>query len=661
MPSHDRQVTASEFEAKCANPGGRVTVEDLIALIQNQFQVVPAVQAREQTDIYYDTPQKENQPGFRLGGSGLSLRVRRIEDQSSYELTAKRNISEIGGVFVREEVPVDLPLTSDIEQLINEPEPDSPPLQLIRKYIKGPLAAGVMVENHRTVIEAMIEGSRLRICHDCLTYSDFLTNQRIPDFEIEIELQGLNAQLMEMIVKIVRERFPILIAQRDDKYRRALKLLVGDLKERTLSYLPPKLERVTRREIDDCVSLSSQPYQSLLDVVAESTVSRLGGKSQLSVLPMPRDVRLALWSERTIDHLIEVNPFLWDSDPVLTQSCYISVDLPESPLKFFEHTRAQHSIDVACWTMRLARKCGLGEETIALLGCAGLRHDLGHPALCHSGEVVVQNVRGLDHEQRTLQMIEADAELLGRYDLSLQRLRSILREEGVGQILGLADTLAYLIRDGLACQRPLRPEVVQSISDNFVFDQSTNEIVLNDELLAALQAMLDFRFEMFRTVYYHPYSRIEEEMQQKAIRWALDHSVISLRDLLEGDDLPLLERMAEMAASQAKLKQLVAGFFPDYCAVYHYRPHVTYDGEQDVAELHQRLVSAGFDPLDFIISLPDTRAARKTISGRLPNGQAVEMQAQNVHDFHQYDSQTIVAFAPTIKHQDILRTLLRPR
>ncbi len=661
MSKQNRQVTPSEFEAKCTNPGGEVSPEDLARLLREHFQLEGEIQHFYQTDVYYDTTSSPDLPRFHLGGSGLSLRVRSFRGGDSYELTAKRNISEIGGVFVREEVPAIIPLSTDISYPINDQRPKLPPLLMIRKYISGKLSPVVMVENHRMVIRVEIEGLKMKICHDTVTYQDFLTNLQVPDHEIEIELRGLNAQLMEDVVRLVREKFPKLVAQREDKYRRALELLFGEPKHRSLSYVPPSFEIVSHDDIERCLTQAPEPYRPLLEKLVQDTTRRLSYKSQLSVLPMPTDVRLALWQERTIANLIEANPFLYSSDPVLADSCFIAVDLPESPLRFFEHTRAQHSIDVATWAMTLARKCGFGTDSIVYVGCAGLRHDLGHPALCHSGEIVAKDVCGLDHEERTLQLVDADAPILSRYDLDIEKLKAILREEDIGQILALADTLAYLIRDGQACERPLDPSVPRTIAEHFDYDSSSNEIIFDDELISALQTMLDFRFEMFRTVYYHPYSRIEEEMQQKAIRWALSQGVIIISDLLEGDDPTLLKKMAEMAANDPKLKQLVAGFFPDYCAVYHYRPHITYKGAIDAASMDKALVDAGFDPLDYIISLPDTRAHRKTIRGRRLNGESVELSARNVRNFHQYDSQTIIAFAPTLKQQDILRTFLHPR
>ena len=655
--TNQRQVSASEFEAKCSNPEGKVTPEMLIALLENHFDIHFQVEIHVQTDVYYDTPR------FRLGGSGLSLRVRSIPSTGKYEVTAKRNISEIEGIFVREEVPFELPNNQDVEALINVKDPTIPPLILIRKYIDEDLIPLVIVENQRRTFSTKVEGSKLKVCHDTVTFSMMHANNSARDHEIEIELKSLDSQLMERIVGIVRKQFPELRGQRDDKYRRAIALLVGDLEYRSLSYIPPKFQIVTQDEIKRCLACCPQHYQSLLLRMINVSLPRLAFKSQLSVLPMPSDISLALWQERVVANLIETNPFLYDDNHVLADSCFIAVDLPNSPLRFFEHTRAQHSLDVCQLAMRLAQKSGLSPEEIAYLGYAGIRHDIGHPALCHSGEVVAQEAGGLDHEERALQIVEAeDPEHLSLYDMRVDTLKAILEEKGTGQILGLADTLAYLIRDGKACEHPINPGIPATILEHFAFDRDSGMILFDDNLIHATQSMLNFRFEMYRRVYYHPYSRIEEEMQQAAIRWALQHNVINLQDLVEGNDPELLSKMAEMAGFEPQLKQLVAGFFPDYCAVYHYRPHLTEEGIKDTKRLTDRLIQAGFNPLDFIVSLPDTHASRKTVRGlRRDNGQAVEIRAQNVTNFHPYDSRTIIAFSPRLRQEEILRTFISSR
>lgn len=636
----------SELEAKYTNPSGQVSVQDLTAVLRGQgFR--PEVIDSQQTDRYFDTAD------FDLAGRKLSLRLR--TKPNCQELTFKRIISDPEeGVFVRQEVTEGL--TPDHHADVTEGLEGLQPLILLRQYVSESLTESLEVRNHRVQLIIVQGDSVVEVAHDDVTFTSPRKTSLIrQDYEIEIELKGPDTQLLNRVIHLLRGTFPQLVAQHLDKYHRGLSMLgIGDF-SLVLSAGRADLQVLSRNEVskylDEVPTSARGRFSTCLEIVAP----RLSQLSQLSLLYHPGRISDALHLNFDIESIIGRDPFLDHERLFWPESCFISVDIPRIPFVFFTHTRLQHSIDASRLAMDLGRSAGLDEKQIVILGIAGLTHDVGHPALCHSGEVVVSEITKEDHEARTLQFVRNNQALFEGLDMEL--FTQTLQEEGIGQILSIADTLGYVLRDSHEAGWQIDASLETGVVSNFRYERG--HILLEPDLAEALLRLLDVRYRLYLTLYFHPYSRIEEEMQQKALRWAIQHNLITCDTLLSGADPQLLLRMAEIAAQNSQAKQLAAGFFPDYCAVYHYRPIATWAPSEE-GPTEKDLIELGFDPASFIISQPFTKAGKKQIRGLNLKGEPVSLQTRMSEVYHPYDTKTILAFSPRISSQEIFLRLFRP-
>lgn len=632
-----------EIEAKYA---GIVSPQDIVRVLgEDGYQVYSSQFVQE--DHYYDSAD------LVLAGSDLSLRTRSISGSRKEILTFKRILYEpVFGIYAREEINTDIDL--DIISILNTPS-QLPPLKRLREFVREHLLPSLFVRNDRTTITVEIKGILFEISVDTVEFS--MRGKTACDNEIEIEQKGENREVMDELIGLLDPLLARLSPQTKDKYRRGLDLL-GNIPTRlSLSYSMP-LQTVAESEIHELIDMVPVSYVSLFEQLIGMIKDRLSRLAQLSLLYNPRDISSALIVENEIQRLAKVDPFLQERTTEPT-GWFISVTPPAGQFQWFTHTRFQHSLDTAKLAMSLAASTQISEYGLVLAGLAGLIHDQGHPALCHSGEVIVIKHGGTSHEQRTREFVRAISQRLTNYDISPDDLREILEEKGWGEILNLADTLSYLERDGNECGKPLPPGIAQTILENFRFKDG--KIVFNTELISGTQAMLDFRCLMYNSLYFHPYSRIEEAMQQKALVEAIAQGAIDVEDLVNGDDPTLLAQLAQFGATNPEINPLVAGFFPDYCSVHHYRPIRCFDpviAEKDIVNFIESKL--GLNSLDYVICPPFAGAGSKKIKGVDEKGNPILLRAKQSGPYHSYENSLLVAISPKITVQEILDRLFIP-
>lgn len=648
------QEVVQELEAKLENPGGKVTPGRIKRLLMKNGLKFRSITVH-QTDTYFDRPD------YVLAGTGLSLRVRRYANGKLPKLTAKRVLDNVGGISVREQPECEISPDVDPLALVNGPSGDLEPLRYLADYQTGPFEMTLRVVTCRHIIIVQIGGSTVEISVDAVTFHDLHgKSRRVIDHEIEAELIGRNPEIVRQIVRLLRTQFSTLKPQQADKYRRGLTLFGRMPTKRSLSIRLIRFQEPTADEVAVYLQSIAEPWRPLFAEMLAEVGPSLGRKSQLSMLWNPPGLSHNLIAGEEISRLVGSNPFHLDQSGLLQDGIFVAVNPPRSHFRLFNHTRLQHSLDVSSLSLRLGLHARLGYDLAVNLALAGLLHDEGHPALSHSGEVILMKYCNQDHEERTQQKVRKLAERFSGYGVNVELVLTLLREEGFGQLLSLADTLAYLQRDGQECGFPLPDWIIPTLLENtsFAIDMS---LVINPPAAKAIRAMLDHRYLMYKLVYFHPYSQIEELMQQKAIDWAVRTGVLGIDELINGDDPTLLARFAEIAEEYPEVRPLIHGFYPDYCAVRHYVPVATYAIGDLNTPSETDLVESGLNPLDFVLVTPYRQAARKIITGRSLAGRKCHFRTKLNHEVHPYGDKTIVAVRPELVSLLAGMLLARPR
>jgi HD superfamily phosphohydrolase len=198
----------------------------------------------------------------------------------------------------------------------------------------------------------------------------------------------------------------------------------------------------------------------------------------------------------------------------------------ESPLA--EHNRLMHSYDVMTIATLIAYNNNLPKGLFNTLRAAAMTHDMGTPAGGDSVKLIDLEALDEDHNYaRLLAQFPERKRLWRKYRISERRLIATVQGKGLlGQLLDIADKIAYVARDLWACdpfiqyaQKQLEQYGLRTLLS--LLHRYPNPCSLWDSVVvengqvmitnpAALTAFLKIRTLLFRELYYHPHARFGE-------------------------------------------------------------------------------------------------------------------------------------------------------
>jgi hypothetical protein len=254
-----------------------------------------------------------------------------------------------------------------------------------------------------------------------------------------------------------------------------------------------------------------------------------------------------------------------------------------------EHSRYQHSLDVMAIATCIGRNCKVTGPELKSLQFAALTHDILTPA----GGDATKRVSPIELDEDTnFRKVFAKKEfprLRDRFQLDPELIFSTIQNEGLlGQILDIADKLAYVARDlpsylinvePSETERQLLPNEYEQLSAYArnapdicgvweTFRRHGDLLVCHDP--ERLADFLYVRLLLFRQFYANPATRFHEAT---TVRIVLEHlfetGAITVNRVLIMRDLQLEDLMSKVLGLQAyELCTAAAVGMPGYCTVH---------------------------------------------------------------------------------------------
>jgi dGTPase len=237
-------------------------------------------------------------------------------------------------------------------------------------------------------------------------------------------------------------------------------------------------------------------------------------------------------------------------------------------------TRLTHTLETAGISRTVARALRLNED---LTEAIALGHDLGHPPFGHTGEEALDEIlferfgRRFRHNEQSLRVVSV-LERDGRgLNLTEEVRDGILHHTGIGEpatlegkIVRLVDRVAYInhdiddaLRAGLLSQVDLPREEIELLGDKgsrridrLVHDiveasAPAGDVVQSEEIG---RAMLNLRAFMFERVYLGPAAQEQRDTATATVRRIFAHLIEHPKDLPEGLQGELSERVTDYVA-----------------------------------------------------------------------------------------------------------------
>lgn len=253
------------------------------------------------------------------------------------------------------------------------------------------------------------------------------------------------------------------------------------------------------------------------------------------------------------------------------------------------NNRKRHSVEVASVARELGEALGYNEGDLYLLSVAGLLHDYGHIAFSHIGDEFVEHLlkRAADggkyrealeeanlqvsHEERTILQIQdpeselaAELKRIGIDGEKKDRLLTVLSEEGIGALLNIADTSAYLNLDSIfyGYKAPHFEKHFAKILTRNGDAVTVQNNQMSQEVLTRFGQYRDF---LYKNQYFHPFNRAHVQTQSLAFEAHFNGLPNSstrkkfLRDLTTMSDTDLLAQLRKRTLMETSV--LGASFF----------------------------------------------------------------------------------------------------
>lgn len=207
------------------------------------------------------------------------------------------------------------------------------------------------------------------------------------------------------------------------------------------------------------------------------------------------------------------------------------------------HNRFEHSLGTLYVAGRISRQLELPEKDTRLVRIGALLHDLGHGPFSHVFEKIMNDLLEEDfsHEKATQLILENDSELkrnLGDLAGELAQIFESERETVRSEILSGtldADKLDYLRRDsyhtGVAYGIFDFERVVRNLCVVKGYGKR-NYLCIHEKGRDAVESYRMARYLMHTQVYEHHTRLIADDMFLRALRFAIDESVLD-RDALD--------------------------------------------------------------------------------------------------------------------------------
>lgn len=270
----------------------------------------------------------------------------------------------------------------------------------------------------------------------------------------------------------------------------------------------------------------------------------------------------------------------------------------------FEHSRYQHTLDVAAIAHLIGANNNLSRHFLQHLRVAALGHDALTPAGGDTTKLV--DPSAFDEDSHFVELLAgADWEnLRRRYRLSQQLLVETVRGQGrLGAILDLADKIAYVARDAdffVGRYGPTGHPVVDATGYRLIKKLVEvqpfvcgiwDSIRLADGRVFAEDAerfgkFLLLRALLFRMLYYHPGARFLETLVSRVVVERLYRTGrLAREDLLRMTDGELDALIGEAVGEH---------YFTSFIGGYSYDPRVlAFDTREDALEREQELIREG--------------------------------------------------------------------
>ncbi|HJM17358.1 MAG TPA: HD domain-containing protein [Candidatus Poseidoniia archaeon] len=207
------------------------------------------------------------------------------------------------------------------------------------------------------------------------------------------------------------------------------------------------------------------------------------------------------------------------------------------------HTRHEHSMGTCHVVGKMADSAGLNSYEKQLARVAGLLHDLGHTAFSHLGD----EIEGLeDHEIRTTKIISETeiSDILSDEGIDSNEINKIiLGKHKLGPLVSGdldGDRLDYLVRDAHYTGVSAGVDMGRLIATMTISDSN---LVIKENGLPAVEALLITRSTMYPTVYFHPFTRGAELMLARATNHAIESKKFSIDDFITFTDHKLLSEL----------------------------------------------------------------------------------------------------------------------
>lgn len=210
------------------------------------------------------------------------------------------------------------------------------------------------------------------------------------------------------------------------------------------------------------------------------------------------------------------------------------------------NTRFEHSLGVYELTRRVLKNNDMDFKELEIYA---LIHDIGHYPLAHTLESFFEKSVGMNHEEHLKHLIKT-TDLKERISNCGADWKKVMRMDKtkIGEvILGDigTDRIDYLLRDSYHAGKTLVFDY-QRLVDTLILNNRGLFVV--EKSLEPAEALLIFRYWMFRTVYHHHTRRIIAKMLERALIEAESNELV-LKDFVLSDDWKFIDAILKYGNS----------------------------------------------------------------------------------------------------------------